>query len=223
MMLTRSQSRSTSARMWLRQQHGVAALPELVDAVGEDRLHQRVEARGRLVEHAAARRRRPAPPPGRPSAGCPWSSCGPSWSGRGSNRSTSSSRRRGSSPPRSRPSRSITSPPVRFGHRLTSPGTYASRRCSAAASRHGSPPSSRTVAGVRAQQPEQHPDRRRLARRRWARGSRAPLPRRTVRSSPSSAVVAPKRLTRPCDLDRFRHAASVRLFQKFLNTAILAS
>ena len=42
--------------------------------------------------------------------------------------------------PRSRPNRSITSPPVRFGHKLTSPGTYANRRCSATASRHGSPP-----------------------------------------------------------------------------------
>ena len=72
---------------------------------------------------AAARRRRRARPPGPPSAGCPWSRRGPSWWGRGR---TAPAGRRGapaSSPPRRRPSRSITSPPVRLGHRVTSPGT----------------------------------------------------------------------------------------------------
>ena len=71
----------------------------------------------------AARRRRRARRPGRPSAGCPWSRCATFLVGSSSKRSSRSARRRGSSPPRSRPSRSITSPPVRFGHRLTSPGT----------------------------------------------------------------------------------------------------
>ena len=62
-----------------------------------------------------------------------------------SNRSSNSSRRPRSRPPRIRPSRSITSPPVMVGHSVTSPGTYASRRCRATASRHGSCPSIRTV------------------------------------------------------------------------------
>ena len=39
----------------------------------------------------------------------------------------------------------MISPPVSEGHSVTSPGTYASRRCSATASRHGSPPRSRAV------------------------------------------------------------------------------
>ena len=46
--------------------------------------------------------------------------------------------------PRSRPNTSTICPPDSFGHRLTSPGTYASRRCKPTASRHGSPPSSST-------------------------------------------------------------------------------
>ena len=51
MMLTRSQSRSTSARMWLDSRTGAALVLELVDALGEHRLHQRVEPGRRLVEH----------------------------------------------------------------------------------------------------------------------------------------------------------------------------
>ncbi len=57
----------------------------------------------------------------------------------------------------------MTSPPVRFGHRLTSPGTNARRRCSAAASRQGSSPSTDAVTGVLVQQPEQDAQRGRLA------------------------------------------------------------
>ena len=45
------------------------------------------------------------------------------FTGSSSNRSSSSSRRRRSRSPRSRPSRSITSPPVSWGQRFTSPGT----------------------------------------------------------------------------------------------------
>ena len=48
---------------------------------------------------------------------------------------------RGVRPPRSRPSRSMISPPDSPGHSVTSPGAYTTRRCRAAASRHGSPPS----------------------------------------------------------------------------------
>ena len=44
--------------------------------------------------------------------------------------------------------------------------------------------------------------RRRLARHRWDRGSRAPRPARTSRSRPSRARQRPKFLTRPLDLDR---------------------
>jgi hypothetical protein len=43
--------------------------------------------------------------------------------GSSSKRSNRSARRRGLSPPRSRPSRSITSPPDRLRHSDTSPGT----------------------------------------------------------------------------------------------------
>ena len=85
------------------QQHGVAVVAESVDVLLEDGLHQRVEARGRLVEHeqldVARTARRPAPP----SAGCPWSSCGPSWSGRARTARSARRARFSSSPPRSRP------------------------------------------------------------------------------------------------------------------------
>ena len=65
-----------------RQQHGAPLGLDLADAVLEHGLHERIEARRRLVEDqqlgAATRARRR----GRPSVGCPSSRCGPSWSGR---------------------------------------------------------------------------------------------------------------------------------------------
>jgi hypothetical protein len=68
-------------------------------------------------------------------------------------RRISSSRRRAYRPPRRWPSRSITSPPDWLGQRRTSAGTYARRRCSAKASRQGSPPSSETSPASRRSRP----------------------------------------------------------------------
>ena len=65
------------------------------------------------------------------------------------------------------------------------------------ASRHGSPPSSRTVAGVGAEQPEQDPDGGRLARAVRAEEAVHLARSRRSRSSPSSACVCPYRLVRP--------------------------
>ena len=59
----------------------------------------------------------------------------------------------------------------------------------------------RDRAGVGAQQAEQRRGWWSTCRRRWARGSRAPPPRRRVRSRPSSARVAPKRLDQVVDVD----------------------
>ena len=50
MMLTRSQSASASARMWLDSSTVRPVAGLLADAVLEHRLHQRVETRGGLVE-----------------------------------------------------------------------------------------------------------------------------------------------------------------------------
>ena len=91
----------------------------------------------------------------------------------------------------------MTSPPVRLGHRLTSPGHVGEP----AVQRRGVAP--RVAAEAAGPRP-----RRRAAgraapgwwwtcRRRWGRGSRAPRPARTVRSSPSRARVLPKSLTSP--------------------------
>ena len=122
MMLTRSQSASTSVRMWLESSTVRPRSRSRTHSL-EDLLHQRVEARGRLVEDqqldvggergdegdllavalrvgAALLRRvevEALDQVGRAGAA--------------------------SRPPRSRPSRSMTSPPVRLGHRVTSPGT----------------------------------------------------------------------------------------------------
>ena len=146
------------------QQHGPAGVPGLGARPPGRPPPSAGRARRSARPAAAARRRRRARRPARPSAGCPWSRPGPSCVGSSSNRSSSSSRRCGSSPPRSRPSRSMVSPPVSVGQSMTSPGTYASRRCSATASRQGSPPSSRDGAGVGPQQAEQDADGGRLAR-----------------------------------------------------------
>ena len=57
MIVTRSASRSTSLRMWLDSSTVVPAPRTLGDARGEDLLHQRVQAGGRLVEDQQVRRR----------------------------------------------------------------------------------------------------------------------------------------------------------------------
>src|SRR6266545_2984164 len=98
--------------------------------------------------------------------------------------------------PRSRPNTSMISPPDSFGHRLTSPGTYANRRCKRTASRHGSPPNSSTApASAR-----NRPSRIRIVVVLPAPlGPRNPCtsPAATVRSSPSRARVCPKVFTNP--------------------------
>src|SRR6266851_5512822 len=99
-------------------------------------------------------------------------------------------------PPRSRPSRSMISPPVRLGHNVTSPGTYASRRCSSTASRHGSAPSRLTSPPSLRSRP---------SRMRMVVVLPAPFgprkactsPTPTSRSSPSSARTLPYRLVSP--------------------------
>jgi len=114
--------------------------------------------------------------------------------GSSASRSTRSSRLRTSTAPRRRASRSMISPPDRFGHRLTSPGTYASRRCNATASCHGSPPS-RRASPLSARS---RPSRTRMVTVLPAPlGPRKPCtsPVRTSRSSPSSARVVPKVFT----------------------------
>src|SRR5512139_3567411 len=99
-------------------------------------------------------------------------------------------------PPRSRARRSMTSPPVRFGHSATSPGTYASRRCRAEASAHGSPPSSTTLPRSARSRPRRI---RMVVVFPEPLGPRKPWtsPVLTSRSRPSRATVVPNVLTRP--------------------------
>src|ERR1700730_8634017 len=90
----------------------------------------------------------------------------------------------------------MTSPPDRVGQRVTSPGTYASLRCSVVASCHGSPPSSRAVPASARISPSRTlmvvvlPD---------PFGPRKPCtsPDATDRSSPSRAQVRPNDFRRP--------------------------
>src|SRR5690625_5902269 len=90
----------------------------------------------------------------------------------------------------------MASPPVRFGHSSTSPGTYARRRCRGTASFQGSWPSRLTLPASARRSPN---------RMRMVVDLPAPLgPRKpwtspcsTSRSRPSSARVLPKVLTRP--------------------------
>ena len=127
-----------------REQHGAAV--GLALRAGAPGRPPPSAGRGRRSARraAAARRRRRARRRARPSGGCPSSSCAPSCADRGRSVRARCAPLRRSNPPRRPPSRSMTSPPVRLGHRLMSPGTYASRRCRSTASRHGSPPSSAT-------------------------------------------------------------------------------
>jgi hypothetical protein len=107
--------------MWL-DSSTVGPLPPSLDALAEDLLHQRVQARGRLVEDEqldVGRERRDQRHllPVALGVGAAFLrrvEVEPLAAGRAA---------RSSSPPRSRPSRSITSPPDRFGHSVTSPGT----------------------------------------------------------------------------------------------------
>ena len=93
MMLTRSHSASTSARMWLDSR---TVRPRVARSSAMTCRNTPPSAgRGRRSARraAAARRRRRARRPGRPSAGCPWSRCGPSCAGRGRSAPAARSRR----------------------------------------------------------------------------------------------------------------------------------
>ena len=106
------------------QQHGaVAAAHLLADHLAEHRLHQRVQAGGRLVEQQQldvggerGDQRHLLPV----ALGV-----GAALLARVEVEALAAGRRgaAGSRPPRIRPSRSITSPPDRLGHSVTSPGT----------------------------------------------------------------------------------------------------
>ena len=191
-----------------RQQHGrAAAVAELVDAVLEHLLHQRVEPGGRLVEHQQLHVGATAPRPAPPSAGCPWSRRGPSWSGRA--RTARAARVAG------RSSRPAAHPPEQVDHLARRSGWAtgsrrpARRRAAGAARRprrHGSPPNSRTSpASLRSS-----PSRTRIVVDLPAPlGPRKPCtsPPATVRSSPSRARVVPNVLTSPrISMTRFAHA-----------------
>src|SRR4051794_35351511 len=90
----------------------------------------------------------------------------------------------------------MTSPPDRLGHSVTSPGTYASRRCRLLMSRQGSPPSRVAVPASARSRPSRI---RRVVDLPAPLGPRKPCtsPVSTVRSRPSSARVRPKFLTSP--------------------------
>ena len=94
MMLTRSQSASTSARMWLDSSTVRSLSPLLLHALAGTPPPSAGPGRRSARPGSAVRRRRRARRPARPSAGCPSSRCGPSCVGSSSNRSSSSARRR---------------------------------------------------------------------------------------------------------------------------------
>ena len=200
MMLTRSQSRSTSARMWLESSTAWPSVAELVDALAEDRLHQRVEAGRRLVEHQQLDVGRRARRPARPSAGCPWSSCGPSWSGRA--RSARAARsRRCSVEPAAQPAEQVDDlaagqvrPQVHVAGHVGEPAVQLGRLAPRVAAEEPH------LAAVAAQQPEQHPDRRGLAGAVRAEEA-VHLARADVQVEPVERPEAAERLHQPADVD----------------------
>ena len=105
------------------------------------------------------------------------------------------------STPRRRSRTSMHSPPVSCGHRLTSPGTYASREWIATASANGSSEDPRRAAAA-AVHPEKHADRRRLPRtvgaegiRRLHRRRRSGRARRGPRNEPNFLTSARTSIT----------------------------
>src|SRR6266545_5075179 len=195
MMLTRSHRASTSDRMWLDSStvrsrwrsssmhcRNTSSISGSRPDVGSSRISNSTSLARAATKATFCR--------------LPLEYVRPFFVGSRSNRRNRSSRFFTSTPPRSRPSRSITSPPVRFGQRFTSPGTYASRRCSWTASRQGSPPSRVAVpASARSR-----PSRTRIVVDFPAPfGPRNPWtsPVETSRSRPSRAWVVPKDLCSP--------------------------
>ena len=162
MIVTRSQSFSTSARMWL-DSSTVARRPRLPDALGGTPPPSAGPGRrwARPAEQLGVRGERRDQRDLLPVA----LGVGAALLGAGRARTARAARpcAAGSSPPRRRPSRSIDLSAGQVGPQVHVAGHVGEPSVQATASRHGSPPSSRT-AGVGAQQPEQHADRGGLAR-----------------------------------------------------------
>ena len=193
-MLTRSHSASTSARMWLESSTvPPAAAVSATHRWNSASINGSSPDVGSSIRYSSTSLARAAT--NATFCRLPFEYVRAFFVGSSSNRSSRSARRRSSSPPRSRPSRSMISPPERFGHRSTSPGTYARRRCRETASRHGSPP--RTTASP--ESARSIPSRTRIVVDfPDPLGPRNPCtsPVATSRSSPSSARVLPNVLTR---------------------------
>ena len=199
MMLTRSHSRSTSARMWLESSTVVPVGSELLDAVAEDLLHQRVQPGRRLVEEQQLHVGRERRDQGDLLPVALGVGCGPSWSGRARSARAGRPRR----PRRLHPAagRAGRSPRRRSGSATGSrrPG----RRRAAGAAR-----------GVAPRVPAEEPHLPASSRSRPSRtrivvdlpapfGPRKPCtsPCCTARSSPSSARHRPERLDQALDVD----------------------
>jgi hypothetical protein len=115
MIVTRSQRASTSASTWLESRTVLSRLLEHL-------LYQGIEAGRGLVQQQQLHIGRQGGDD--PDLLLVALGVGTTFlRGSRSKRSSSSARRWALSPPRIRPSRSMTSPPVRFGHSVTSPGT----------------------------------------------------------------------------------------------------
>ena len=122
MIVTRSQSASTSDRMWLDSRtvrplwrsssmhsRNTASISGSSPDVGSSRISSSTSEASAEISATFCR--------------LPLEYARAFLAGSRSNRSSRLARRLASRPPRSRPSRSITSPPVKFGHKVTSPGT----------------------------------------------------------------------------------------------------
>ena len=198
MIVTRSASRSTSLRMWLDSSTVVPAATRSATHVGEHLLHQRVQPGRRLVEHQQVdvggerRDQRDLLPVAL--------GVGPALLGRVEVEPlqqllAAPGAGVGAAHPQQHVDRlaAATGSATAPRRRARRPAGGGSRR----ASRQGSSAEHARRAAVDAQQPEQRPDRRRLARRRSGRGSRAP--RRPHRRGPArrGPGPAPNVLTRP--------------------------
>ena len=148
MMLTRSHSSSTSERMWLDS--STVAPASFMRAISR-RKTTSISGSSPLVGSSKMYRSAGTESAAMSATFCrlPLEYARPLVRGSNWNASMSrcfSSRYAGvpAAAPRSRASTSIDSPPDRFGQMLTSPGTYAMRRCRGTAARHGSCPKTDT-------------------------------------------------------------------------------
>ena len=124
---------------------------------------------------------------------------------------------------RMRSNMSIVSPPERLGHRVTSPGTYASRRWIGTLSAHGRMPNTE----IDPESVRSRPSSARMVVDLPAPlGPRKPCtsPAATLRSRPSSARVAPKVLTRSwMSMTGSLTLFTIHKIQYFLNIVTLRS